>query len=178
MNIESIGKPAFLTDIKYGDFFYAQLGDKVRPCIKAFIVENDAEVLEYIVSFTPSEREAGDLPRLFENKTIKGSFAYRVSSPAFRNLVSAGSLLLKTEYWPKAGIVIESSEATYLTVKTGRMPHKLMYMNVSTGELITSPPKAPFAFITNWKIVIDQSEVEQVLVSFPSSRARSPATVL
>lgn len=176
MNVESIGKPAFLTDIKYGDFFYGQMGDKVRPCIKAFFVENDTDVLDYVVSFTPSERGASDLPRLFEAKTLSGSGAYRISNPVFRHLVSAGTLLLNTEYWAKAGIIIESSNATYLTIKSGRMPHKLMYMNVATGELLTSPPKAPFAFITDWKIVLEHDEAEQALVSFPS--AKTPTAVL
>ncbi len=176
MNVELIGKPAFLADIRYGDFFYSQLGDRVRPCLKAFIVENETQITDYVVSFTPGEREMATLPRLFDTNMVSGNTAYRISQPAFRHIISDRSLLLKTEYWPKPGILIESTSASFLTIKSGRMAHKIMYLNISSGELVSSPPKAPFAFVTEWKIVFKGAEGEQLLVRFPP--AKEAAAVL
>jgi len=176
MNVELIGKPAFLTDIRYGDFFYSQVGDRVRPCLKAFFIDVDEEVRDYFVSFVPGERDLNILPRLFETRNMSGNSAYRVSQPTFKHNISDRTLLLKTEYWPKPGILIESSEASFLTIKSGRMSHKIMYLNINSGELVASPPKAPFAFVTDWKIAIGGGDTEQILVKFPP--LKEPAAVL
>ena len=170
MIVELMGKPAFLSDIKYGDFFYGQMGDQVRPCIKAFVVENESDLIDYVVAFTPADRDPAELPRLYDNKALRSTSAYRISAPYFRHTVSDNTLLLKTEYWPKPGILIESSEASFLTIKSGRMAHNILYLNVGTGELVSSPPKAPFAFVTEWQILVQHGEKEQVLVNFPAFR--------
>ncbi|MZR30125.1 hypothetical protein [Sneathiella litorea] len=167
MNVDLIGKPAFLTDIKYGDLFYTQIGERIYPCIKTFLVKDDAEIIDNVVSFMPSERDKSHLPRLLEERNLTAKTAYRVSSPIFRPLIAESALLMDVEYWPKPGIVIESSDATYLTVKAGPLPHKLMYLNVNTGELLTTPPKAPSVFVMEWKIVLHQGSVEQTLLRFP-----------
>jgi hypothetical protein len=167
MNVDLIGKPAYLTDIKYGDLFYSQIGERIYPCIKTFTVKNDTEIIDYVVSFMPSERDRSLLPRLLEERNLTAKTAYRVSGPTFRSLIAESALLMDVEYWPKPGIVIESSDATYLTVKAGPLPHKLMYLNISSGELLTTPPKAPFVFVLEWKIVLQQAGGEQTLIRFP-----------
>ncbi|WP_288901206.1 hypothetical protein [uncultured Sneathiella sp.] len=167
MNVDVIGKPAFLTDIKYGDFFYTQIGERIYPCLKTFIVKNDTEIIDYVVSFMPSDRDRTHLPRLMEERNLTAKTAYRVSSPVFRSLIVESALLMDIEYWPKPGIVIESSDATYLTIKSGPMPHGLMYLNINTGELVASSPKAPFVFVMEWKIVLQQGGGEQTLIRFP-----------
>ena len=167
MNVDLIGKPAFLTDIKYGDLFYTQVGERIYPCIKTFMVKNDTEIIDYVVSFMPSERDRSQLPRLLEERSLTAKTAYRVSGPIFRSLIAESALLMDVEYWPKPGIVIESSDAPYLTVKSGPMPHKLTYLNVNTGELLATPPKAPFVFVMEWKIVLQQAGGEQTLIRFP-----------
>lgn len=167
MNVDLIGKPTFLSDVRYGDLFYTQVGRGIYPCIKSFVVMNDTEIIDYIVAFVPSDRDRTHLPRLLEEKNLPNKTVYCVSSTSFKPLISEGSVVMDIGYWPKPGNVIESPEATYLTVKSGRMPHKLMYLNITSGELLSSPPKAPFLFVTEWKITIDQSEGEQTLIRFP-----------
>ncbi|MFC4271182.1 hypothetical protein GQF03_12315 [Sneathiella chungangensis] len=167
MNVDLIGKPAYLTDIRYGDLFYMQIGERIYPCIKTYFVKNDTEIIDYVVAFTPSERDRTYLPRLMEERNLAAKVAYRVSEPVFRSMINESSILTDIEYWPTPGIVIESSDATYLTIKSGRMPHKLMYLNISTGELIATSPKAPFVFVMEWKIVLQQEGSEQTLVRFP-----------
>jgi len=172
MNIDLVGKPALLTDIKYGDLFYTQISERIYPCIKAFIVKNETEIINYVVSFMPSERDRIHLPRLVEEKNLTATTAYRVSTPIFRSLATESSILMDIEYWPKPGVAIESSDATYLTVKSGPMSHKLMYLNVSTGELTATSPKTPLVFVMEWKITLQQNDGEQALIRFPST---SPA---
>ena len=167
MNVDIIGKPAFLSDIKYGDLFYTQIGERIYACIKAFMVKNDTDLIDYVVAFKPSERDRNHLPRLLEAKNLTSKSAYRISAPTFRSVISDNSLLVNTEYWPTPGIVIESSDATYLTVKSGPMPHKIMYLNINTGELASTPPKTPSVFVLEWKIVLQHENKEQTLVRFP-----------
>lgn len=169
MNIDLIGKPAFLSDLKYGDLFYTQIRGRIYPCIKAFLVKNDTEIMDHVVSFMPSERDRAKLPRLLDEKTLTVKSAYRVSTPVFRSLITEGSILMDNEYWPSPGIVIESSDATYLTVKAGRMSHNLSYLNLGTGEIISNPPKAPFVFVLEWKIILQQEGPEQTLIRFPQT---------
>ena len=167
MKVDLIGKPALLTDIKYGDLFYTQVGRRIYPCIKTFMVKNDTDLVDQVVAFMPSDRDRTHLPRLLEAKPLETKSVYRISDPVFRPVISESSLLMDTEYWPTPGIAIESPEASYLTVKSGRMPHKIMYLNINTGELISTSPKAPLVFVLEWKIVLEQEDTEQTLVRFP-----------
>jgi hypothetical protein len=172
MNVETIGKPAFLSDIKYGDFFFAQIGETIRGCIKAYLIENDAQIVDYVISFTPGYQDDFNLPLLVEARSLLGKTAYRISEPHFRHTVSAKSMLLKPEYWPKPGIVVENMDGSFLAIKSGKMPHKIVYMNFNTGELVFSAPKAPFVFVMEWKITLKRNDTEQVLVQFPFSNAK------
>ncbi len=169
LKVDLSGKPAFLADIKYGDLFYTQIGEHVYTCIKAFLIKNDTELVDYVVAFMPSERDKSHLPRLVEAQTLTGKSAYRISDPVFRHFISDTSVLLHNEYWPTPGIVIESSDATYLTVKSGRMAHRIMYLNIGSGELISAPPKAPFVFVLEWKISLQLQNSEQTLIRFPAA---------
>ncbi|TNE39116.1 MAG: hypothetical protein EP348_03900 [Alphaproteobacteria bacterium] len=167
MKLDLLGKPAFLENIAHGSLFYVQIGEHNYPCLKAFLVMNDSEIADYVVAFMPSERDRTHLPRLVEERTLNGKSAYRIGDPEFRPLVSEATLQFHTEYWPTPGIVIEAHDAAYLTVKAGRMSHKLMYLNISTGELLPTPPKAPFVFVQEWKIILKRGKMEQTLISFP-----------
>src|SRR5690606_6370180 len=167
MKVDLVGKPAFLSDVRYGDLFYTQFERAIFPCIKSFLVMNDAEILDYAVTFMPSDRDRTYLPRLLEEKGLQNKTVYCVADTSFRPLISEATMLMDIGYWPKPGDVIESPEATYLTIKSGRMPHKLIYLNVATGELVTTPPRAPFTFVTDWKITLDQPQGEQTLIQFP-----------
>lgn len=170
MNLEPIGKPAFLSDIKYGDFFFAQIGETIRGCVKAYLIENDANIVDYIISFTPGHPDDVKLPLMVEARSILGKTAYKVSNPLFRHTISTKSMLLKPEYWPKPGIVVENMDGSFLTIMAGTMPHKIIYMNLGTGELIFSAPKAPFVFVLEWKIILKRNDAEQVLVQFPFTK--------
>jgi hypothetical protein len=169
MNVESRGKPTFLTEIKYGDFFFAQIGETIRGCVKAYLIENDAHIVDYVIALTPGYKDETKLPLLIESKSVVGKTAYRISNPAFRPEISTNTMMLRPEYWPKPGIVVENLDGSFLTIKIGNRSHKIVYMNLNTGELAQSAPKAPFVFIKEWKMVLRKGDMEQILVQFPFS---------
>jgi len=167
MNVDLLGKPAFLSDVKYGSLFYTEIERRIFPCLKAFIVLNETEIVDYTVAIKPSERDRTHLPRLVEERNATTRPVYCVANTSFRPVISEATMLMELGYWPKPGDVIESQEATFLTVKSGRMPHKLMYLNISTGELHFAQPKAPLLYVMEWKIALDQPDGEQTLIHFP-----------
>lgn len=169
MNVESLGKPAFLADVKYGDFFFAQIGETIRGCVKSYLIENDAHIVDSVIALTPGYQDESKLPLLIESKSVVGNTAYRISDPVFRPTVSTNTMLLRPEYWPKPGMVVENLDGSFLTIKNGNRSHKIVYMNLNTGELVLSAPKAPFVFIKEWRMVLKRGDTEQVLVQFPFS---------